>query len=139
MSHRLEKFASTLHRAVQQVISRGLHDPRAGGLISVTKVDVSPDLANAIVFVSVVPEEKQNLTLHALRHAARHIRREAGELMAAKRIPELDFRVDESLKAQAEVFDALARARAATPPASDAATPGDEGGSDGAPGGEATP
>ena len=35
--------------------------------------------------------------------------------MDTKKVPELDFRVDESLKKQAEVFEALARARAATP------------------------
>lgn len=109
MSHRVEKIESTLARAVQEVLRRGLHDPRARGLISVTGVDVSPDLHNAIVFVSVLPEEHQDLTLHALRHAAKHIRREAGELMAIKRLPDLDFRLDLSLKKQAEVFDVLAK------------------------------
>ncbi|MBY0312760.1 MAG: 30S ribosome-binding factor RbfA [Phycisphaerales bacterium] len=109
MSHRVEKIESTLARAVQEVLRRGLHDPRARGLISVTRVDVSPDLHNAIVFVSVLPEEHQDLTMHALKHAARHIRREAGELMAIRRLPELDFRLDLSLKKQAEVFEVLSK------------------------------
>lgn len=109
MSHRVEKIESTLARAVQEVLRRGLHDPRARGLISVTRVDVSPDLHNAIVFVSILPEEHQDLTMHALKHAARHIRREAGELMAIRRLPELDFRLDLSLKKQAEVFEVLSK------------------------------
>ncbi len=109
MSHRVEKIESTLARAVQEVLRRGLNDPRARGLISVTSVDVSPDLHNAIVFVSILPEEHQDLTMHALRHASRHIRREAGELMAIRRLPELEFRLDLSLKKQAEVFEALSK------------------------------
>jgi len=116
MSHRIEKVESTLARAIQQVISRGLNDPRAGGLISVTHVDVSPDMANALVFISVYPEEKQAMSMHALRHAARHIRHEAGELIAIRKMPSIEFRVDSSLKRQAEVYDALAKARASEPP-----------------------
>ncbi|HMN41138.1 MAG TPA: 30S ribosome-binding factor RbfA [Phycisphaerales bacterium] len=124
-SHRMEKVESTIARAVQQVIARGLQDPRAGGLISVVRVDVSPDMATAMVFISVYPEEKQELSMHALRHAAKHIRREASELMAIRKMPSLDFRLDLSLKRQAEVFDALAKARQSTPvdtaPTSDSA------------------
>lgn len=110
MSHRVEKVQATLARAVQEVLRRGLNDPRAGGMISVTSVDVSPDLRNAIVQVSVFPEEKQDLTMHALRHAAGHIRHEVGELMSIRRVPELEFRVDLSLKKQAEVLGAISKA-----------------------------
>ena len=62
MTHRIEKIESTLARAIQQVISQGLHDPRAGGLISVLRVNVAQDMANATAFVSVYPEEKAELT-----------------------------------------------------------------------------
>lgn len=115
MSHRIEKVEATLARAVQQIISQGLHDPRASGLISVLRVDVSPDMANALVFVSIFPEDRTELTMHALRHAAKHIRHEAAELVDIRRMPSLEFRLDTSLKRQAEIFDALARARESTP------------------------
>jgi ribosome-binding factor A len=115
MSHRLEKVESTLARAIQQVISQGLHDPRAAGLISVLRVDISPDMANALVFVSIFPEDRTELTMHALRHAAKHIRHEAAELVDIRRMPSIEFRLDTSLKRQAEIFDALAKARESTP------------------------
>ncbi len=119
MSHRLEKIQSTMTRAVQEVLAQGLHDPRAGGLITITHIDVSPDLHNAIVHVSVLPAEKGSLTVHALQHAARHIRRGVGEKMHIKAVPELTFRLDDSLKKQAEVFAAINKAAASrpTPPA----------------------
>jgi ribosome-binding factor A len=72
-------------------------------------------MATAMIFISVYPEEKQDLSMHALRHAAKHIRREASELMAIRKMPNLDFRLDTSLKKQAEVFDALSKARQSTP------------------------
>lgn len=116
MTHRIEKIESTMARAIQQVISRGLNDPRAGGLISVLRVNVAQDMANATAFVSVYPEEKAELTMHALRHASRHIRHQAAELMAIRKVPVIEFRLDKSIKHQGEVFIALAKAREQTPP-----------------------
>lgn len=111
MSKRLQQIQSTLLRALQEEIARGLHDPRASGLITVTAVDVSPDLKNATVLVSVLPDSKQDLTLHALRAAARHLRRKIGERVAMHEVPELTFRADESIKKQAEILTAFAKIR----------------------------
>lgn len=110
-SKRPARVASTLRDAIQEVIARGLSDPRARGLISITEVNVTPDLKHAEVLVSILPDKHQDLTLHALKHAARHIRREAGELMALASLPELHFKADVRLKQQAEVYQALAKAR----------------------------
>lgn len=123
MSRRLERVISTLQQSVQRVLAKGLSDPRARGLITVTEVNVAEDLRTATIFISVLPEKHQDLTLHALRHAARHIRRETGELMAMHTLPEFDFRLDSRLKQQAAVFDALARAREATPGLADPTEP----------------
>lgn len=115
MSHRIEKVQSTLLRALQEVLARGLHDPRASGLITVTGITVSPDLKNATVMVSILPAEKANLAMHAIQGAARHIRRDVGELVALQKVPELNFRLDDSLKKQAEVFAAINKAAADRP------------------------
>ncbi|MBX3386649.1 MAG: 30S ribosome-binding factor RbfA [Phycisphaeraceae bacterium] len=112
MNQRVERVASTLREALQAVIARGLADPRARGLITVTEVRVTDDLKKADVFVSVLPDEHQELTLHSLRHAARHIRRQAGELMALRELPELVFKTDRGIKQQAAVIEALAKVRA---------------------------
>lgn len=115
MSRRTEQIASTLQRALNEVLARGLNDPRVRGLISVTEVKVSPDLKAATVSVSVWPEEHEKLALHGIRSASAYIRREVGELVALRRVPDLDFRVDHALKRQAEVYRALADAREKTP------------------------
>ena len=112
MSHRVEQLASALHRAVQTVLSKGLNDPRVQGMISVTRVTVSDDKRNATVFVSVMPAEKADLTMHGLKAAATHVRRAAGEIIDAQRLPELAFKLDKQFQKQAEALAAIARARA---------------------------
>ncbi len=112
MSRRTEQMASTIRQALQETIDRGLADPRISGLITVTQVRVTDDVKSAYIDVSVLPAERQDLTMHGLRAAARHIRREVGDLVAVKQMPELVFRLDQSLKKQASVLDAIARATA---------------------------
>jgi ribosome-binding factor A len=111
MSKRLQQIQATLLRALQEEIGRGLHDPRAGGLITVTGVDVSPDLKNATVLISVLPAAKQDLTMHALRAAAKHLRRRVSDKVSMNEVPELTFRVDESIKKHSEILNAFAKIR----------------------------
>lgn len=110
MNRRTEQVGSTIQRAIQDVIARGLNDPRVSGLITVTEVRVSDDLREAVVMVSVLPAERQELVLHGLRHAAPYIRREIGEAIRSRQLPTLIFKLDESLKKQAAVIRAIARA-----------------------------
>jgi len=124
VSRRTEQLASTLQRAIQDVIARGLSDPRISGLITITSVRVSPDLREAIVMVSVLPEERQELVVHGLKHAAPHIRREIGEHIRSRQLPTLQFRLDESLKKQAAVIRAISQASSSGPgPAPDVPPP----------------
>ena len=122
-SHRKQQVSGQLQKAIQQTISKGLHDPRIRGLITVTAVDVSSDYRDATVRISVLPHEHEDLTLHGIKDAAKHIRRQAGELIAMKRLPALHFKLDTSLRKQAEVIEALAKERSddATPTGGEAA------------------
>lgn len=107
MTQRTEQIASVIRIAVQRVISRGLNDPRVRGLISVTKVEVAPDLADARVFVSILPADCSELTMHGLKSAAGYIQSEIADEVAARRLPRLSFRLDESLKKQAMLDQAI--------------------------------
>lgn len=108
--------------AGREVISRGLGDPRLDGcLITVTTVDISPDGRNATFMASVLPEKAQSRAIAALTHAASHIRRKIGEQLDHSAVPRLAFRLDSSLKKQAAILGAIARAtsepRPTEPPA----------------------
>jgi ribosome-binding factor A len=111
VSVRTDRISATIRKALQEAIARGVHDPRVRGLITVTAVEVSPDLRTAIVRVSVLPESAQELTLHGLTSAAGRLRREIGESVRMKRLPDLVFVLDDTLKRQARVLSAISRAR----------------------------
>jgi ribosome-binding factor A len=111
MTQRAEKVASILWREIQNVLTRGLADPRVMGMTSVTEVSVSDDLAHATVMVSVMPEECASLTLHGLQHATQHIRTRVGKQVRLRRMPRLIFRLDKSLKKEASILAAIANAR----------------------------
>jgi ribosome-binding factor A len=122
MSRRAEQFAATLQTALQEAISRGLQDPRISGLITITSVKLTDDLKTAFISVSILPEDRQQLTMHGLKSAAAHLRHQVGDRIASRQMPELVFKLDESLKKQAGVMEALSRAREerdgrASPPA----------------------
>ena len=106
-----EQVVSVLQRAVQEILSRGLNDPRVRGLISVTKIDLSADRVNATIHVSVMPAERAKLSLHGLKHAATHIRLELGRRVKMRRVPRLSFRLDESLKREARIIAAIDEVR----------------------------
>jgi ribosome-binding factor A len=111
MSKRVEQVESVIKREISSVIARGLSDPRAQGvLITVTRVKVSPDLRDAMVFISILPQQHEKRALAALRHATRHIQAEASRHIALRTMPRVDFRLDSTLKKQAEVHEAIQRA-----------------------------
>ena len=116
MSFRPDQVASSIRRAVQSELGRGLHDPRVRGLISVTKVSVDRDLSNATVLVSVLPAKHASLTLQGLQHAAARIRARVGKAVRMRHVPSLSFQLDETIKKQAEFDAALAEGRPAGPP-----------------------
>ncbi|MGP1271975.1 MAG: 30S ribosome-binding factor RbfA [Phycisphaerales bacterium] len=108
MNQRAQQAAGLVREAVQKVISSHLHDPRVRGLVTVTRVTISDDLKSATVYVSVMPEQHRDLTMHGLRAAAKHIRRRISDELALRSIPELTFKSDAAAARQAQVLDALA-------------------------------
>ena len=109
MSHRKQQIESTMQRAISQILSRRLSDPRLCGMISITQVDIAPDMHQAKVHVSVLPPERQQLVLNGLRHATGHIRTELRKAITLRKVPQLDFRIDETLKKQDTVWQAIER------------------------------
>lgn len=109
MSKRQNQLNSTIQRAVQGVIDRGLNDPRIRGLITVTGVDIQSDFKAAKISVSVLPETRESSTMHGLRAGARHIRHQIADSINLPRTPELTFELDRSLKNSANVIEIINR------------------------------
>lgn len=109
---RSTRVAEQLQRELAGLVGRALQDPRAG-LVTVTAVEVSKDLAYAKVFVSAIGGSLSHQELiSALQHAAGFLRHEVGHAMRLRIIPELRFHYDETQERAARLEDLIARANA---------------------------
>lgn len=92
---------------VADILQRKIKDPRIG-FVTVTGVEISDDLRNAKVFVSVLGGDKAD-TLRGLESASNFIRSELGRRMRLKFVPELMFRLDETAEKSAHMMEILRR------------------------------
>lgn len=92
---RPERVAEELREVLAEEIPK-LKDPRVG-FVTVTEVDVTPDLRRAVVYYTVMGEERERKATRAgLRSAAPRLRGEIGRQIRLRFLPDLDFREDES-------------------------------------------
>ena len=124
-SRRQVKMARVLRDAISETITHHLNDPRIDGLISVTEVDVSPDLRNADVSLSIMaPDEPtRRRTLQAILHASRHIQTLVGRQVTSRYCPHLHFREDDNLRRTLETLNLIEEVSAEWRPSSDDAPP----------------
>ena len=88
MSRRTQRLNHLFREELAELIRTELSDPRLGEIVSITRVDVSPDLENASVFVSVLGDsETKTATMQALTHAAPFLRRHLLERMRIRQDP----------------------------------------------------
>jgi ribosome-binding factor A len=106
---RADRVGALLCEAFARVLVDGLiRDPRLG-FCTATEVRLSDDLRHARVFVSVLGDEAaRNDSLRALAHAAGFIKRELGQRVKLRYIPELRFELDSTLD-EAERLEQLLR------------------------------
>ena len=104
MTYRVERLNSLLRQEISDLIQRYVKDPRLGTFVSVTTVEISRDMRYAKVFISRygTDEEKAD-TLKALASASGYIRHELGERLKTRRIPELSFRLDNTMEKAAKI------------------------------------
>jgi len=105
------QVGSTIQRELQNRLARGLADPRIKGLVTVTKVEMTEDLSVAKIFVSVMPAEHENITLHGLRAATKKLRRDVADRIRIKDMPQFQFSIDRGLHEQQKIMELLNKDR----------------------------
>ena len=87
------------------------------GLVSVTEVDVAPDLKTAIVYVSIFGkgDEEAKRTFDALQENAGYIRHELAQVMRMRTVPALTFRMDKSMVYGAKMDELFKKITYSTP------------------------
>ena len=111
MTRRTERVNDLLREEISGILRREIKDPRIGGLLSVTEVDVSPDLRQAKVYVSVMgSDEEKTSTFTALRSAAGFVQRSLRGRLTLRRTPGLTFFPDDSISEGARILSLLEQA-----------------------------
>jgi ribosome-binding factor A len=96
-SHRPERLGELIRQTIAGYLTEHVRDPRIG-FVTVTGVDVTPDLAHARVRVSVMgTDEEREKTLEGLSSAARFLRARLSSELKLRTSPELRFELDRGL------------------------------------------
>lgn len=98
MSHRATRVGEQMKKELGDIIGRKIKDPRIG-FVTVTDVQVTGDLQQATVYISVLGgEEQRENTLKGLAKAKGFIRSEIGQRIRLRKTPEIIFEFDESFE-----------------------------------------
>ena len=104
--YRQGRLGEEIRRIISEMLIHGVKDPRLSGMISLTGVEVTSDGSYATCFVSILglnqnQEERQKEAedvLAGLNSAKGLFKREIGHQIKLRHVPELIFKIDESLE-----------------------------------------
>jgi ribosome-binding factor A len=132
--YRPQRVGDQIREELSAMLARGeVHDPKVG-FITLTRVQVSADLQVArVYYTSLGDAAARKDTQKALDRATPFLRRQIGSRVQLRRVPEMEFRFDESIANQDRIEQILkelhqeeaTRAAGATAPAADPPPPAD--------------
>jgi ribosome-binding factor A len=94
---RPQRLGDLIQREVAELIRLEVRDPRVG-MITITSVDVSPDITHAKIFFTLLEKEKLPETLEGLSRSAGFLRAQLAKRIKMYTTPELRFVYDESVE-----------------------------------------
>lgn len=107
MSLRSERVAETLRMEIMDIIQKDLKDPKIG-IATITSIRLSPDLKHAVAGVSVFGEpDVQEETIAALRRAHGYIRKEIGQRLELRVVPDIVFELDRAAEHSVKIQQIL--------------------------------
>jgi ribosome-binding factor A len=111
-SVRKRRLEELFREEISRLVIEELADPRIG-FATVTGVELDDDLQRAVVSVSFfLPEGKRSAAIAALNSSAGHVRHLLAPYVHLKKMPELLFRLDESIERSAHIADLIKQAKA---------------------------
>lgn len=92
-----ERLDAVFLKEITRIIEKDVKDPHVG-FVTITGIKLSPDLSYATVFVSFLGKSERNIAgVKALNRAKGYIRKELSKSVKVRKVPELNFRIDESV------------------------------------------
>jgi ribosome-binding factor A len=113
---RAQRIGDQIQRELAQLIRMEIKDPRLGGLVTITAVQVSRDSSHAKVFVTLMGGEIEDnpeamaQSMKVLNDASSFLRMQLGRAMKLRSVPNLRFHYDESVVRGAQLSALIERA-----------------------------
>ena len=108
-SYRSDRNSEDIRRELTAIL-RTVKDPRVTGLISIVRVDVAGDMGSARVYVSSMDGlEAAKNAVKGLTSAAGYMRRQLGQALRLRNVPELHFVADDSIEYSAGIAATINR------------------------------
>lgn len=95
-NNRLDRVNEELKKNISHIITFELQNSKVTGMISVTKVKITPDFRYAKVYVSLLNSKSVGKTMEGLKESSGYIRSQIAKTMNLRVTPELSFEIDDS-------------------------------------------
>jgi|SRR5690625_2695607 len=103
---RANRVAEEIKKEMGDIVTRKLKDPRIG-FVTITDVEVTGDLQQATIYISVLEKDQKEATLVGLSKANGFIRSEIGKRIQLRKTPEITFEFDEALERGTRIEEIL--------------------------------
>ena len=108
---RIDRISEQVRREVDRIIRESLSDPRIRGTFSVTRAEVTRDLRDAKIYLSILEEADRAPMMAALKKAAGFVRHELGQSMIIRYAPEILFELDNNIEYGIHIATVLKQVR----------------------------
>ena len=106
-SNRINRINEEIQKSLADSL-RSVKDPRvADALISITRVETTPDLRYTKVYVSFLQEDKVNDAMAGLKSAAGYLRRQLAQNLQLRYAPEIQWALDDSITYGAKMLELI--------------------------------
>jgi ribosome-binding factor A len=101
--HRPDRLGDQIRSEISEILAREVHDPGVG-FVTITRVSVTSDLQIARVYYTMMAAgTARKDTARALQRATPFVRRQLAGRLGLRRMPELEFRFDETIEQHARI------------------------------------
>lgn len=104
---RLSRINEELRKELSSILAYDLKNPNISGMLSVTKVKITPDFKYAKVYVSILNSKNIDKTMQGLKESSGFIRSKIAKSINLRITPELVFEIDDSLEYGARIDSIL--------------------------------
>jgi ribosome-binding factor A len=101
-NNRISKLNSLVKEEISKIIQKEI-DFEEGTLVTIYKVEVSPDVAHASIHISVIPDSNEKSALEMLKDNIYHLQQGLNKKLTLKKVPKVRFVLDDSIKRAAKM------------------------------------